>query len=494
MVFSVDSHSQQPPEREAVESTAEEVAAICRSAAAAALPLEAMGRPGRSRLLRALADALDADCAVTVELADRETLLGVPRLTGEMARTTGQLRLFAEVLDEGSYVEATIDHADSTPTGARPGLRRMLVPIGPVAVFGSSNFPLAFSVPGGDTASALAAGCPVVVKAHPSHPATSMRVFETLCAAASAAGAPDGALGLVHGFDAGRMLVCHPAIRAAAFTGSLSGGRALHDLAAARPDPIPFYGELTSVNPLIVTPAAAAERADPIGQGLVDSVTLGAGQFCTKPGLAFIPVGPDGDRIRDAAARHLEGKAAGVPLNGGIGKAYTDGIEVLREKLRLVAQSGPGGALRGALFEAAMDDVADLAVECFGPVNVLVRYPDERTLLDAVRSLPGGLTATIHAADNDPLAIRLDSQLRRITGRIVWNGYPTGVAVAWAMQHGGPWPASTSTHTSVGSTAIRRFLRPVTWQNAPQSVLPAELQDGPTDIPRRIDGHLVLPA
>lgn len=492
-VFSVDARTQQPTEAVAVESTAAEVATTCQQAAAAAAPLEAMHRTGRSRLLRQLADALDADRAVTVELADRETALGTTRLVGEMARTTYQLRLFADVLDEGSYLEATIDHAGSTPAGQRPDLRRMLVPVGPVAVYGSSNFPLAFSVAGGDTASALAAGCPVVVKAHPSHPATSIRVFHVLRAAAAAAGAPDGVLGLVHGYAAGRSLVCDPAIRAAAFTGSLSGGRALHDLAAGRPDPIPFYGEMTSVNPLVVTPAAAAERAEQIGQGLVDSFTLGAGQFCTKPGLVFLPVGPDGDRIRDAAAEHLAGKAAGVALNHGIGQAYATGVQRLRTIARLVAESQPGGALRGALFEIGEEDAADVATECFGPVCVLIRYSDEQALLATLRDLPGELTATIHAAADDSFASHVDSVLRRIAGRLIWNGYPTGVAVSWAMQHGGPWPATTSGHTSVGATAIRRFLRPMSWQSAPQSVLPAELRDTPVDIPRRVDGQLRLP-
>jgi NADP-dependent aldehyde dehydrogenase len=313
----------------------------------------------------------------------------------------------------------------------------------------------------------------------------------------SAADAPDGFLQLVHGVDAGRALVAHPAIRAVGFTGSLAGGRALFDIAVNRPDPIPFYGELSSVNPLVVTSSAADERADEIGRGLIDSVTLGAGQFCTKPGLAFIPTGAGGDRLRDAAAEQLAGKPAGIPLNRGISDAYNVGTAQLRSSARLVAESsadGPPFALRGALFETSLDDVSAVAEECFGPTAVLIRYSDEAALFDALRELPGELTATIHASSDDPLGAKLDQVLRGQVGRVIWNGYPTGVAVSWAMQHGGPWPATTSGHTSVGTTAIRRFLRPLTWQNAPQQVLPPELRDEPVAIPRRVDGRLVLPA
>jgi NADP-dependent aldehyde dehydrogenase len=496
-VSSVDARTGESVGVVAVESTAEDVAAVCTAAAEAAPAFEAMRRDGRAAVLRAIADALDDDRAAIVELADRETGLGPQRLNGELGRTSYQLRLFADVLDEGSYLEATIDHAGPTPMGPRPDLRRMLVPIGPVAVFGASNFPLAFSVAGGDTASALAAGCPVVVKAHPSHPATSVRVFEAMRAAATGAGAPDDVVALVHGVAAGRALVTHPAIRAVGFTGSLAGGRALFDLAVSRPDPIPFYGELSSVNPLVVTPSAAAERAEQIGRGLVDSATLGAGQFCTKPGLAFVPVGADGDRLREAAAEQLTGKPAGVALNRGISDAYTTGVQRLGATAALVAEAADGGGpsgLRGALFETALDDVSAVADECFGPTTVLVRYADESALLDTLRKLPGELTATIHASSDDPLAARLDEVLRASVGRVIWNGYPTGVAVSWAMQHGGPWPATTSGHTSVGATAIRRFLRPISWQDAPQHVLPPELRDGPVDIPRRVDGRLVLPS
>jgi NADP-dependent aldehyde dehydrogenase len=291
-VLSIDPRTGEAVEVVAPETTTEEVDRLCAAALAAAPGLDALGRAGRAALLRALADALEARRDDVVAVADREAALGPARLNGELTRTCYQLRLFAEVLEEGSYLEAAIDHAGETPMGPRPDLRRMLVPIGPVAVFGSSNFPLAFSVPGGDTASALAAGCPVVVKAHSSHPATSKLVFEVLSEAARKAGAQEGTLGIVYGQRAGARLVAHPAIRAVGFTGSVTGGRALLQIIEQRPDPIPFYGELSSLNPVVVTPSAAAERGDTIGRELVGSFTLGAGQFCTKPTAASPTVWP----------------------------------------------------------------------------------------------------------------------------------------------------------------------------------------------------------
>ena len=317
-VVSTDPRTGETVEVVAQETSTAEVDRLCGAALAAAPALDGLGRAGRAALLRALADALEARRDDVVTVADRETALGPTRLNGELTRTGYQLRLFADVLDEGSYLEAAIDHAGDTPMGPRPDLRRMLVPIGPVAVFGASNFPLAFSVPGGDTASALAAGCPVVVKAHGSHPATSQLVFDVLVQAAHEAGAPDGTLGIVHGLQAGADLVAHPAIRAVGFTGSVNGGRALLEIIERRPDPVPFFGELSSLNPVVVTPAAAAERGGRIGGELVGSFTLGGGQFCTKPGLAFVPAGPEGDAVVDAMAEAVRGSAAPVLLNAGI--------------------------------------------------------------------------------------------------------------------------------------------------------------------------------
>jgi NADP-dependent aldehyde dehydrogenase len=489
----------------AEEATADQVGEICRAAAAAAPVLAEAGRDFRSGLLRALAAALEADRETIVGLADRETALGRTRLDGELTRASYQLRLFAEVVDEGSYLEAAIDHAADTPMGPRPDLRRMLVPIGPVAVFGASNFPLAFSVPGGDTASALAAGNPVVVKAHPSHPATSQHVYQVLADAAAAHGAPAGVLGIVHGRNAGSLLVRHPAIKAIGFTGSLRGGRALADQAAARPEPIPFFGELSSVNPVVIT-AAAAERAEEIAAGLVGSFTLGAGQFCTKPGLVFVPAGAAGDRLREAAAAAVSGLTSQFALNDRIARDYRNATAELAShpdvELLAEAADGPGPgpdggfSMRPALLAtSAAQLTADEAEERFGPSALLVSYDSEEDLVSALKLIPGSLTATVHTSQSDQgLSTPLRQVLQDKAGRLLFNGYPTGVAVSWAQQHGGPWPSTNTQHTSVGAGAIRRFLRPMAWQNAPADLLPAELHEqNPTNIPRRIDGVLAVP-
>lgn len=461
------------------------------AAASAAAGFEELGRAGRAGLLDQVAGALEAEREALVDVAHRETRLGGTRLNGELTRTCFQLRLFGDVLREGSYVEAVIDHAADTPMGPRPDLRRMLVPVGPVAVFGASNFPLAFSVPGGDTASALAAGCPVVVKAHPSHPETSRRAFEAMRAVL-----PDGVLGLVEGYEAGASLVKHPQIRAVGFTGSTSGGRALFDLAAARSEPIPFYGELGSLNPLIVTPGAAADRAEEIAAGFVGSMSLGNGQFCTKPGLMFVPAGAD--RLRSVLAAAVSKLAAAPMLNDAIRDAYRAEISRRQRdaRLELVAAGEQDGSELGspALFSVAVADLdGELLEECFGPTALAVEYHDLDDLLGALGRLGGQLTASVHASEGeDEVVARLHDEIRRIAGRLIFGGYPTGVAVAWAMHHGGPFPATTNSgHTSVGAAAVRRWLRPICYQNAPHAVLPDELRDGnPVGIPRRVDGVL----
>ena len=500
-VVSIDPRTGETVEVVAQETTTAEVDALCAAALTAAPRLDDMGRAGRASLLRALADALESRREDVVAVADRETGLGTTRLNGELTRTVYQLQLFAEVLDEGSYVEAALDSAGQTPMGPRPDLRRMLLPIGPVAVFGASNFPLAFSVPGGDTASALAAGCPVVVKAHGSHPATSQLVFDVLEAAAREAGAPEGTLGLVHGLQAGADLVAHPAIRAVGFTGSVNGGRALLRIIEQRPDPVPFFGELSSLNPVVVTPQAAAERGTTIGTELVGSFTLGGGQFCTKPGLAFVPAGAEGDALVDAMAEAVRGAGAPVLLNEGIARSYgrisggladTPGVEVLA---RGPEPEGPGFTVAPLLLTTSAADLPhEVTEECFGPVSVVARYEDEKALFAALDAMPSSLTATVlRGAGETELPLAVSQELRTRAGRLVYDAYPTGVAVSWAQHHGGPWPSTNSQHTSVGTTAIRRFLRPVTWQGAPQEVLPEELTDGYTAIPRRIDGVLQLP-
>ncbi|THV41820.1 aldehyde dehydrogenase (NADP(+)) [Glycomyces buryatensis] len=482
-------------------TTSAEVARIAAAAAEAAGPFEAAGRGFRAGLLRAIGDALEDAREQIVTVADRETGLGEKRLGGELTRTVYQARLFADVLDEGSYLEAAIDHAGPTPMGPGPDLRRMLVPIGPVAVFGAGNFPLAFAVPGGDTVSALAAGSPVVIKAHPSHPATSRLTFDLMARAAAAFGAPQGILSLVSGLQAGADLVADPRIRAVAFTGSLRGGKALLEIINARPEPIPFYGELSSLNPVVVTEAAAATRGDAIAAGLVGSFTASGGQLCTKPGLVFVPAGEAGDALVAAAVAATGDVAAPWALGENIGAAY-DGIAsglASRPGVKVIAEGGPvpgeGFAMRARLLTARAADLSEADTEeCFGPLAIIARYDGEADLRSALDRLPASLTGTLHCEDDeDDLAVELTEALRAKAGRVLYNGFPTGVLVSWAQTHGGPWPSTNTAHTSVGTTAIRRFLRPVTWQDAPEAVLPAELQDGDAGIPRRIDGRLMLP-
>ncbi|SDU84630.1 aldehyde dehydrogenase (NADP(+)) [Jiangella alkaliphila] len=467
------------------------------AAAEAAVPFEQAGRAGRADALEAVAAALEDDRDAIVSTADTETGLGATRLNGELTRTTYQLRLFGEVLREGSYVEATVDHAGDTPMGPKPDLRRMLVPVGVVGVFGASNFPLAFSVPGGDTASALAAGCPVVVKAHPSHPETSRRTFAAMRAGLAEAKLPEGTLGLIEGLEAGAALVQHPDVRAVGFTGSTRGGRALADLAAARPRPIPFYGELGSLNPLVVTPEVAAGRAQEFAAGYVGSITMGVGQFCTKPGLLFAPAGAGGDELRAALGAKLAEVPAGRMLNDSIRDAFQRETERRRADARLRTLGdgrGDDPALgRPVLLAVSAADLSDdLLEETFGPAALVIEYRDTDELLAALDRLEGQLTATVHAADDETeLVDRLHATLRQRAGRLLFGGFPTGVAVTWAMQHGGPYPSATlSTHTSVGPTSIRRWLRPIAYQNAPEHVLPEELRDANPGIPRRVDGIL----
>ncbi|MEU6701990.1 aldehyde dehydrogenase (NADP(+)) [Pseudonocardia sp. NPDC046786] len=486
------------------ESSPDDVVAAAGAAAAAAPELNRLGRTARASMLWRMADGLEADAAAIVETADAETALGESRLRGELDRTAYQLRLFAEALDEGSYVEAVIEHARQTSLGPQPDLRRMLVPLGPVAVFGSSNFPLAFSVGGGDTASALAAGCPVVVKAHPSHPATSERTYAVLAKSASAAGAPAGTIGLVHGHHAGALLVQRSEITAVAFTGSQRGGRALLDLVGARPDPVPFYGELGSVNPLVVSPEAARTRPEEIGAGLAQALTQGAGQYCTKPGLAFVPDGEDGSRLCAALTRRLSELAEPLVLaNQGIRDSYFDQVaELSRRKdvACLVSAARTGGAgyrvSPHVLSVPTTQLDQSLLEEVFGPYGLIVRYGTEEELLSALRRLEPALAGAVHSepGETDFTRAAVDTLVERV-GRVLWNSYPPGMAVTWATQHGAGWPAATAPHTSVGVTAIRRFLRPVCWQDVPAELLPEELWDNNvTGIPRRVDGKLNLGA
>lgn len=479
-------------------STPEQVDALAEAAGSVAVALSATPAATRAQWLRAIADELDANRDELVALADEETHLGTARLTGEVGRTTGQLRLFATAIEEGSYVEAIIDHADPSAAPPKPDLRRMLRPLGPVAVFSASNFPFAFSVAGGDTASALAVGCPVIVKAHSGHERLSVRTAELVADALRAAGAPDGVFGIVSGREAGQRLVAHPAIKAAGFTGSVAGGRALFDIAASREDPIPFYGELGSVNPVVVTPAAVTRRGAELAAGLVGSFTLGVGQYCTKPGLIFVPAGGG---FEDAVVGALGGASGGRMLTAVMAEsfgaglsalAHTGGVDVLFGD---VDQRGDERTpvLLAADAATASVDPESFFDECFGPVTLLARYRDETELLSALRVVPGSLTGTVHAEDRDDISAVVAVLTARV-GRVLFGGWPTGVAVTWSQQHGGPWPATTSVHTSVGVTATRRFQRPIAYQDAPAGVLPPELRDkNPLRIPRRVDGVLRLP-
>ncbi|GAA4842501.1 aldehyde dehydrogenase (NADP(+)) [Kitasatospora terrestris] len=491
-VVSHDPRTGEPRAEIAVEAGPAEVDRAVRAAAAT---LDALAdRTRRAALLRAAADRLEAAAEEVVATADAETALGPVRLRGELARTTYQLREFAAVVEHGAFLDLALDRAD--PALGRPDLRRMKLPLGVVAVFSASNFPLAFSVPGGDTASALAAGCPVVVKGHPDHPATGELCARLLREAAERVGLPADVVALVHGLDAGVELVRHPLTAAVGFTGSVRGGRALADVAAARPRPVPFHGELGSLNPVVVTERAAATRAEEIGAGLAGSFTLGTGQFCVKPGLVLVPAADSGP-VEKAVVAAAAQAAPGPLLDPRMRRAFLDGVRQradlpgVEELLAADAEPVDGAPLAvraGVLAVGAAQLAEELLEECFGPVTVLVRYRTAEELETVLGRLTGNLTATVQlAADEDgPEAAALLRRLEPLAGRLVVNAWPTGVAVAPAMHHGGPYPATTSTSTSVGATAIERWLRPITYQNAPQALLPEELRDGnPLGLPRR---------
>ncbi|MEV0096293.1 aldehyde dehydrogenase (NADP(+)) [Streptomyces sp. NPDC050738] len=500
-VWSVDPRTGKPREEVAVEATAQEVDEAVRAAHAVRGSLA--DRSVRAAFLRAAADFLDEAGEHVIEAADAETALGPGRLTGELARTTAQFRAFAAVVAEGSFLDIRIDHADASATPPIPDLRRFKIPLGVVAVYSASNFPLAFSVPGGDTASALAAGCPVVVKAHPDHPATSELCASVLRRAAESVGLPADVISVVHGFEAGVELVKHPLVSAAGFTGSVRGGRALFDAAAARLTPIPFHGELGSLNPVVITEAAAAERAEEIGTGLAGSMTLGVGQFCVKPGLVLAPAGDAGDALVKSLTAAVSSTAAGVLLDHRMRDNFIAGVRERAELTGVEAPVTPGaggehtvspGFLTLPASLLAADGDHDLLLEeCFGPVTVVARYesPDEVTAV--LSRLPGNLTATLQVSTSEAAGegdgAALLTELTPLAGRVLVNGWPTGVAVAPAQHHGGPYPATTSTSTSVGGTAIERWLRPVAYQTTPEALLPPELREGnPLSLPRRING------
>jgi NADP-dependent aldehyde dehydrogenase len=458
----------------------------------------------RARFLEAIgAHIMDLGDAL-IERAMAETGLPRGRIEGERARTVGQLRLFAEVVREGSFLEARIDNAlvDRKPL-PRPDLRLRHVPVGPVAVFGASNFPLAFSVAGGDTASALASGCPVIVKAHMAHPGTSELVGRAIQAAVTACGLHQGVFSMLFGPGAelGSALVAHEHVKAVGFTGSRGGGTALMKIAAARPEPIPVYAEMSSINPVFLLPGALKARAAAIGQGFAASLTMGAGQFCTNPGIVLALDGSDLDGFVAAASQVLTMAPAATMLTPGIHKAYEQGVSKLdgNANVTTVARGRAKTAEIQAVAAFYATDAArfmndpHLQEEVFGPASLLIRCRDVGEMRAVAERLEGQLTATLHMETGDHEAARmLLPTLERKAGRILVNGFPTGVEVAHAMVHGGPYPSTADGRsTSVGSLAIRRFLRPICYQDMPQDLLPVALRDGnPLGLWRRVDGTL----
>ena len=470
-------------------ATIDDVERACALAAEAFDTYRTIGLEQRAQFLEQIAENILAIGPALIERAMLESGLPQARLEGERGRTVNQLRLFAKVVRDGRWLGAALDAALPERAPPRPDLRLRKIALGPVAVFGASNFPLAFSVAGGDTASALAAGCPVVVKAHGAHPGTSELVGKAVQAAVAACGLPEGVFSMLHGDGRtiGQALVSHPAIKAVGFTGSRQGGLALVQAAARRAEPIPVYAEMSSINPVFLLPGALAEGAARIAGGFVDSLTLGAGQFCTNPGLVIALEGEDLDTFTRAAAAALQGKVGTTMLTPGIHSAFNSGVEKLGKEagVELLARGACGtGACAGqpALFATdAATFLANPALEdeIFGAASLLIRCRDSAQLREIAEHLDGQLTATLflNEADRDA-ALALLPVLERKAGRVLANGFPTGVEVAHAMVHGGPFPAtSDSRSTSVGAGAIDRFLRPVSYQDLPAWLLPPELQD-----------------
>ncbi|AXA71925.1 aldehyde dehydrogenase (NADP(+)) [Achromobacter insolitus] len=467
------------------------------------LPLER-----RAAFLEAIAEEILALGDALIERAHAESGLPVARLTGERARTAGQLRLFAQVVRDGHFLRATIDTAQPERQPApRADLRLAKIPLGPVAVFGASNFPLAFSVAGGDTASALAAGAPVIVKAHSAHLGTSELVGRAIQKAAERLDMPEGVFSLLIGAgrDIGEALVAHPGIKAVGFTGSRQGGLALLRIANSRHEPIPVYAEMSSINPVFLLPRALSARAEALAQGFADSLTMGAGQFCTNPGLVLAIDGPDLQRFVTAAGKALSAKAAQTMLTPGIHAAYESGraqVDALEGVERVASGAQAGGQANAAQAALYVTDAQrllrtpELQAEMFGPASVVVKARSLDELLQVADLLEGQLTATLHLDEGDHSAARrLLPVLERKCGRILANGFPTGVEVCHAMVHGGPFPAtSNAMYSSVGSSAIDRFLRPVCYQDIADELLPAALQQAnPQGVWRLVDGAMEQP-
>ena len=488
-----------------IPATPEEVDLSARLAAEAFGVYRRVSGRDRGAFLRTIAAKIESIAEDVIERAGQETALPRARLQAETARTCGQLRLFAQVAEEGSWVNARVDHADPNRKPApKPDIRSMLRPLGPVVVFGASNFPLAFSVAGGDTASALAGGNPVIVKAHAAHPGTSELVGRAVQESVRECGLPEGVFSLLFGSGSqvGTALMKHPLVKAGGFTGSRSAGRTLMDVAASRPEPIPFYAEMSSTNPVFILPRALRERAGDIAAGLHTSFTLGAGQFCTKPGMVFLPQGSDAAAFAGKLRKFVAESAPFHLLTKTIHSSYDSAIAQRKTEaaVKLIAEGPQAGADAGfavssALFEtdAAAFLGSDLEAEIFGPTTLLVEHSGREQVLAIARSLAGHLTATIHGTEQDLQEFAdLIAILETKVGRLVFNGFPTGVEVTHAMVHGGPYPStSDGRSTSVGSQAIFRFTRLVCYQGFPDSALPDELKDAnPLGIWRMIDGGM----
>ncbi|GAB4040836.1 aldehyde dehydrogenase (NADP(+)) [Spirosoma jeollabukense] len=484
------------------EATTDEVAQACELAAKAFSEYRKKSGAEKANFLEQIATEIEALGDELLTRAQAESGLPLARLTGERGRTTGQLRLFADYLREGSWVDARIDTAlpDRQPLPC-PDLRQMLRPLGPVGVFGASNFPLAFSVAGGDTASALAAGCPVVVKGHPAHPGTSKLVGEAISRAVTICGMPAGTFSIVQGHTVavGMAIVNHPAIKAIGFTGSFRGGKSLFDAAARRPEPIPVYAEMGSTNPVFFLPKILQEKGSILAQSYVGSVTLGVGQFCTNPGLAVIQQSPEADTFLQEAGNTITKSQPAAMLTQGIQRAFTEGIGKLSgtEGVNVLAQATAVESFAHGtptLLKTTADALVAnpaLAEEVFGPSSVIVEAGSREQLLAVASGLEGHLTATVYGTDDELLEYAdLLEILEQKVGRLLINGFPTGVEVSHAMQHGGPYPATTdSRSTSVGTNAILRFARPVCYQNFPDALLPDELKAAnPLHIWRLVDG------
>jgi len=483
------------------EATPEEVASACVQAAAAAADYAAISAEARATFLESIADEIMALGDALLERCNQETALPLGRLTGERGRTVNQLRLFAKVVREGSWQDLRIDPAqpDRKPF-PRPDLRQMQIPLGPVGVFGASNFPLAFSVAGGDTASALAAGCPVIVKGHPLHPGTSELVGTAISRAVASCGLPAGVFSLVQGRTnaAGAALVQDPRITAVGFTGSLRGGKALYDLAVRRDVPIPVFAEMGSVNPVFLLPEALDQDRGQLATGLANSLNLGVGQFCTNPGVVMVQNGPAADRFLVALADQIKSYSAGTMLGDGIRSAYQAGVDRLGKhpKVKQLETSASAEERQVGAYvftTTATDFLADhsLEEEVFGPTTLVVLADEKADLLRIANQLSGHLTASLFGTPTDLANHQsLVTSLTRKVGRLIFNAFPTGVEVSNAMVHGGPYPATTAVQsTSVGTAAIRRFSRPICYQGFPAAALPPALKDeNPEGLLRLVDG------